>query len=99
MEWRPCRNHGCTTTRSPGLRGEIDGDAIEDAWRRVLAAPDHDGPPVWSHGDLSYLNLLAVDGTLSAVIDWGHLRCRRAKSVLVADKIHAIEAVLADGDR
>jgi aminoglycoside phosphotransferase (APT) family kinase protein len=54
-----------------GLRGEVDGDAILAAWERVLAAPDYDGPPVWLHGDLSYLNLLAADGRLSGVIDWG----------------------------
>ena len=27
--------------------------------------------PVWFHGDLAYLNLLAQDGELSGVIDWG----------------------------
>jgi aminoglycoside phosphotransferase (APT) family kinase protein len=26
---------------------------------------------LWSHGDLSYLNLLAQQGKLTAVIDWG----------------------------
>jgi aminoglycoside phosphotransferase (APT) family kinase protein len=54
-----------------GLRGEVDGDAVLDAWSRVLGAPDYDGPPVWFHGDLAYLNLLHRDGTLSGVIDWG----------------------------
>jgi aminoglycoside phosphotransferase (APT) family kinase protein len=54
-----------------GLRGEVDGEAVADAWDRVLAAPDYGGPPVWFHGDLAYLNLLARDGRLSAVIDWG----------------------------
>jgi aminoglycoside phosphotransferase (APT) family kinase protein len=54
-----------------GLRGEVDGDAIRDAWERVLEAPDDVGPPRWFHGDLAYLNLLANDGKLSAVIDWG----------------------------
>ena len=54
-----------------GLRGEVDGDAVLDAWHRVLAAPDYDGPPVWFHGDLAYLNLLAQGGSLTAVIDWG----------------------------
>jgi aminoglycoside phosphotransferase (APT) family kinase protein len=54
-----------------GLRGEADGDAILAAWERVLAAPDYDGPPVWAHSDLSYLNLLAGNGRLSGVIDWG----------------------------
>jgi aminoglycoside phosphotransferase (APT) family kinase protein len=54
-----------------GLRGEVDADAITEAWNRLLAAPDYDGPPVWFHGDLAYLNLLAQDGELTAVIDWG----------------------------
>jgi aminoglycoside phosphotransferase (APT) family kinase protein len=54
-----------------GLQGEVDGDAVLAAWERVLAEPDYDGPPVWFHGDLSYLNLLARAGKLSAVIDWG----------------------------
>jgi aminoglycoside phosphotransferase (APT) family kinase protein len=54
-----------------GLRGELDANAIAAAWDRALAVPDYDGPPVWFHGDLSYLNLLAIDGQLSAVIDWG----------------------------
>ena len=54
-----------------GLRGEVDGDAVIDAWNRVVAAPDYDGSPRWFHGDLAYLNLLAKDGKLSGVIDWG----------------------------
>jgi aminoglycoside phosphotransferase (APT) family kinase protein len=53
------------------LDGEFDVAALTAAWERVLAAPDYDGPPVWMHGDLAYLNLLACDGRLSAVIDWG----------------------------
>jgi aminoglycoside phosphotransferase (APT) family kinase protein len=54
-----------------GLQGEVDADAVGEAWKRVLAVPDYDGPPVWFHGDLSYLNLLVQGGRLSAVIDWG----------------------------
>lgn len=54
-----------------GLRGEVDADAVTKAWKRVLTVPDHAGPPVWFHGDLSPLNLLAEDGRLTAVIDWG----------------------------
>jgi len=130
------------------LRGEVDGDAVIAAWNRVLDAPDHAGSPVWFHGDLAYLNLLAQDGALSGVIDWGtcgvgdpaidsivawslfppdaraayrdalgidNAAWQRGKGwvltgvygipyyrdtnpVLVADKIAAIEAVLADVD-
>jgi aminoglycoside phosphotransferase (APT) family kinase protein len=54
-----------------GLRGEADGDAILAMWEQVLAVDDYEGPPVWFHGDLSYLNLLLHDGSLSAVVDWG----------------------------
>ena len=53
------------------LRGEVDTDALLTAWERVLAAPDYDGPPVWFHGDLSYLNVLERDGRVCGVIDWG----------------------------
>ncbi len=53
------------------LEGEVDGDAVNEAWNRVLTARDHEGRPVWFHGDLVYLNLLARDGKLTAVIDWG----------------------------
>ncbi len=39
-------------------------------WEAALDAP-FDGPPVWVHGDVSGSNLLAVDGRLSALIDFG----------------------------
>ena len=54
-----------------GLRGELDADAVSNAWDRAIAAPDYHGSPVWFHGDLSYLNLLAQGGELTGVIDWG----------------------------
>ena len=67
----PQRPTRCVRQGVEGLRGEVDGDAVLDAWSRVMDAPDHDGPPVWFHGDLAHLNLLARAGRLSAVIDWG----------------------------
>jgi aminoglycoside phosphotransferase (APT) family kinase protein len=54
-----------------GLAREIDAEALIVAWDRVMATADYDGPPVWFHGDLSYLNLLARDGKLTTIIDWG----------------------------
>jgi aminoglycoside phosphotransferase (APT) family kinase protein len=53
------------------LDGEVDGDAVLALWDEVLRAPDYDGPKVWFHGDLSYLNLLMQNGRLHGAIDWG----------------------------
>ena len=55
------------------LEGTIDIEAVTVAWESALDAPVWDGPPVWIHGDLSSGNLLAVQGRLSAVIDFGCL--------------------------
>lgn len=43
------------------------------AWDAALHTPDWQRPPVWIHGDLQSGNLLAMDGRLAAVIDWGVL--------------------------
>ncbi|MGR6974600.1 aminoglycoside phosphotransferase family protein [Streptomyces cynarae] len=53
--------------------GLIDADAVTEVWEAALAAPAWHRPPVWVHGDLAVGNLLAVDGRLSAVIDFGTL--------------------------
>ena len=55
------------------LHGVVDADAATAAWTAALAAPAWAGPPVWIHGDLIPGNLLAHDGRLSAVLDFGCL--------------------------
>ena len=55
------------------LAGEIEVDAVTAAWEAALQAPEWNGPPVWIHGDLQSGNLLAMEGRLSAVIDFGCL--------------------------
>ncbi len=55
------------------LRGVLDVDAVTAVWDAAIAAPQWRGPPVWLHGDLHSGNLLAVQGRLSAVIDFGCL--------------------------
>ncbi len=55
------------------LQGDIDGDAVTAAWESSLQAPTWPRPPVWIHGDLAASNLLARDGRLGAVIDFGCL--------------------------
>jgi aminoglycoside phosphotransferase (APT) family kinase protein len=46
---------------------------IDRAWTADSAAPAWAGKPVWIHGDLSEGNLLARNGRLAGVIDWGCL--------------------------
>jgi aminoglycoside phosphotransferase (APT) family kinase protein len=53
--------------------GLVDIVAATAAWDSALGQPEWDRPPVWVHGDLHAENMLASDGRLSAVIDWGCL--------------------------
>ncbi len=55
------------------LHGALDTDAATAAWATALRAPLWDGPPRWIHGDLQSGNLLAQQGRLTAVIDFGCL--------------------------
>ncbi len=52
---------------------DLSGRAGE-LWRAALHAPDHDGPPVWIHGDPHPANLVVAGGPperLAAVVDFG----------------------------
>lgn len=57
--------------------GQFQGEADPVLLAKVAAGmrklPPQDEPPVWVHGDLHPLNLLALRGRLSGVIDWGSL--------------------------
>lgn len=59
--------------RIAALEGLVDTNAVTALWEAALSAPPWDGPPVWIHGDPAPGNLLATDGRLSAVIDFGTL--------------------------
>ena len=48
----------------------IDADAAIAVWEEALAAPPHQGPPVWVHGDLEG-NCLVHAGELCGLVDWG----------------------------
>jgi aminoglycoside phosphotransferase (APT) family kinase protein len=52
------------------LAGDIDADRAKATWHAALAT-SWDPPAVWVHGDITGSNLLAVDGRLHAVIDFG----------------------------
>ena len=62
-----------THTAIATLHGLIDTDAVTAAWEAALQAPAWGSSPVWIHGDLQSGNLLAQQGRLSAVIDFGCL--------------------------
>jgi aminoglycoside phosphotransferase (APT) family kinase protein len=49
----------------------IDADPVLALWADALDAPPWEGEPRWLHADLHEGNLLARDGHLTAVIDWG----------------------------
>ena len=55
------------------LGSTIDAAAATAAWEAALRAPDWARSPVWIHGDLDARNLLAREGRITAVIDWGCL--------------------------
>jgi aminoglycoside phosphotransferase (APT) family kinase protein len=70
------------------LGSTIDGEAVTAAWKAALSASDWDRAPVWIHGDLDSRNLLAREGRLTAVIDFGCLGVGDpACDVMVAWKI------------
>jgi aminoglycoside phosphotransferase (APT) family kinase protein len=60
-------------TAIAALRGALDVAAVTAAWENALRAREWRGAPVWTHGDLDSRNLLARDGRLSAVVDFGCL--------------------------
>lgn len=55
------------------LRRELDVAAVARVWAEAVDAPGWAGDPVWIHGDLQPGNLIARDGRLTAVIDFGGL--------------------------
>ncbi|MGW9402367.1 aminoglycoside phosphotransferase family protein [Arthrobacter sp. NPDC055585] len=46
---------------------------IGELWTEALEAPAWNSDPVWLHGDLHPANLIAGNGTLQAIIDFGDL--------------------------
>ncbi|WP_345764349.1 aminoglycoside phosphotransferase family protein [Diaminobutyricibacter sp. McL0608] len=50
-----------------------DAPAVASLWKEAIAAPVWTGPALWLHGDLHPANIIARDGRLAAVIDFGDL--------------------------
>lgn len=61
---------GGTRTALEALEGRLDTDLAGAVWASALDAR-WDAVPVWFHGDVATGNLLARDGRLAAVIDFG----------------------------
>ncbi|AGL15358.1 aminoglycoside phosphotransferase family protein [Actinoplanes sp. N902-109] len=55
------------------VAGRFDAAAMTRLWHEAIDAPAWHRPPVLFHGDFHTGNLLAVDGRVSAVIDFGGL--------------------------
>ncbi|MDQ3238091.1 MAG: aminoglycoside phosphotransferase family protein [Actinomycetota bacterium] len=53
--------------------GILDVALVTEVWEAALQVPAWNGPPVWIHCDIQPGNLLATQGRLSAVIDFGGL--------------------------
>ena len=51
----------------------VDQTAAIEVWERALAAPIYAGAPMWLHGDLHPNNILAREGLITGVIDFGDL--------------------------
>jgi aminoglycoside phosphotransferase (APT) family kinase protein len=48
----------------------IDAEKARAVWEGALAAPPHQGAPVWVHEDIEG-NCLVRNGRLSGIVDWG----------------------------
>lgn len=55
----------------PQLDDLLDLPRLERIWDAALRLPEYEQPPRWCHFDLHAGNMLALNGRLSAVIDWG----------------------------
>lgn len=55
------------------LGSDITRSAVEERWADLVATPASKRGDDWIHGDLHLANLVARDGSLTAVIDFGDL--------------------------
>lgn len=62
-----------TTKRIEALAEVLDPAEVTARWREFVAVPAWQGPPLWLHGDLHPFNLVADQGALRAVIDFGDI--------------------------
>ncbi len=58
-------------TATEGLSWTVDD--LKRKWDLAVSVADYDGAPVWLHGDLHPLNIIASDGKIRAIIDFGDI--------------------------
>lgn len=73
MRGVPLQRRADAVDRALGaLPGQL-AHLIERAWAEAVDCPAHSGPPRWLHGDLHNQNILARQGRITGVIDFGDL--------------------------
>lgn len=73
----------------------VDERALRRIWAAAVAAPAHEPPPVWLHGDLHPANMLVAAGAVVAVIDFGDLCAGDPACDLGAVRLGLPEAAMA----
>jgi aminoglycoside phosphotransferase (APT) family kinase protein len=73
LEARDAVTRRCLAECAANPATGVDTAAASSAWAAALDIPAYEGRPIWIHGDLLPGNLLAHEGRLTAVIDWGCL--------------------------
>ena len=94
---------GALAGRAAALRSRVDAGhldhlgpdpraRIDSIWRDAVTAPAWPGPPVWVHGDPHPANLVARDGRLAGLLDFGDVTagdpaCDLATAWLTFDRV------------
>lgn len=65
--------NSATRERILRLSSVIDAPSVLQHWEEAMSGPGFEGESVWLHGDLHPNNLLASDGRLTGVIDFGDI--------------------------
>ena len=55
------------------LGSQIDGLRVLERFEHLASVDEWSGVPLWLHGDLHAANVVVLDGTISAVLDFGDL--------------------------
>ncbi len=71
LRGRPLSDKDAETRQAIAQLPEDLAAELLPLWETVVAAPDYRGEPAWFHGDLLPGNVLANDGVIRGIIDFG----------------------------